>query len=507
MAGDAGRADAELTDVERRASELEAIFRSAALGVGRGVNGQLLDANDELLRIMGRDRAELTAGISWRGLTSARDIERAAASLSDLGRGGSSTYMKELERPDGTSVPILVAAMTTAGPGLRWIAVVVDLSRDERLRTLATAEAAIVSTLLDDAPIGFSFISPDLRFLRVNREIAAMNGYSVAEHEGAGVFDLLPELRETAEPVLRRVLETGEAERDVEIVGETPAVPGEVRVWRESFFPVRVPHGPVMGVAAVARDETEIHRLRRELDATLARQHSALERLQTDLMPGRLPEHPALGFAARYLSAAEEVRLGGDWFDVVHAPDGRLLLSAGDAVGHGVEAVGLMARVSSAVRAYAWQGHGPAQILAHLDGLLRSPDSEGAASAVLILLDPVTGELEYAGAGHPYPVLSTPGEAPRLLRGAQGPLLGFGGGRTYRSGTARLARGGALLLFTDGLVERRGEVLSTGLDRLLEALDRGAAGAQDVLDAALEGCLGDRPPEDDVCVLAVSRPA
>jgi serine phosphatase RsbU (regulator of sigma subunit) len=119
----------------------------------------------------------------------------------------------------------------------------------------------------------------------------------------------------------------------------------------------------------------------------------------------------------------------------------------------------------------------------------------------------VTGELEYAGAGHPYPVLCTPGEAPRLLRGAQGPLLGFGGGRAYRSGTAHLAPGGALLLFTDGLVERRGEVLSTGLDRLLDAVGRAPAGAQEVLDAALARCLGDRAPEDDVCVLAVSRRA
>lgn len=494
-------------DERNGATELDALFRSRALGIGRGVDGVLVDANDELLRIIGRDRDELAEGISGRGLTTARDVERAAASLADLDRDGATSYMRDLERPDGTSIPVLVAIVTTAGPGLRWIAVVVDLSRDERLRTLATAEAAIVATLLDDAPIGFTFISPDLRFLRVNREMAAMNGFSVAEHEGVAVFDLLPELRGTAEPVLRRVLETGEGLRDVEIVGETPAVPGEVRVWRESFFPVRVPDGPVMGVAAVARDETEVHRLRRELTATLARQRSALERLQTDLMPGRLPEHPSLGFAARYLSAAEEVRLGGDWFDIVHAADGRLVLSAGDAVGHGVEAVGLMARVSAAVRAYAWQGHGPAQILAHLDGLLRSPDSEGAASAVVVLLDPVTGELEYAGAGHPYPVLCTPGEAPRLLRGAQGPLLGFGGGRAYRSGTAHLAPGGALLLFTDGLVERRGEVLSTGLDRLLDAVGRAPTGAQEVLDAALARCLGDRAPEDDVCVLAVSRRA
>lgn len=168
-----------------------------------------------------------------------------------------------------------------------------------------------------------------------------MNGFSVAAHEGRAVFDLLPDLREMAEPLLRQVLEAGEPLRDVEIVGTTPADPGRVHTWLESFFPVRAPQGPTIGVAAVARDVTAVRHLKQELNVTLARQRQVLQELQTSVLP-ELPEVPGTDLAARYLGASREVQLGGDWFDVVPAPDGCLVLAIGDVVGHGPAADGLV---------------------------------------------------------------------------------------------------------------------------------------------------------------------
>jgi PAS domain S-box-containing protein len=401
---------------------------------------------------------------------------------------------------------VLAAVAAVGWEPYRWVSVVIDLSREERLRQLVHSEGAIVSTLLEDAPIGFALLDPELRFLRVNRELAAMNGFSVAEHEGTAVFDLLPGLRDSAEPLLRKVLETGEPLRDVEIVGHTPADPGVTHTWLESFFPVHVPHGPNVGVAAIARDVTELRGLERKLADTLRRQGEALHQLQTSLLPA-VPEVTGVELSARYLAAADEIRLGGDWFDVVHAPDGRLVVSVGDVVGHGLTAVGLMARASAAMRAYISDGHPPGEVLARLNRLLHDPYSAGMASAVVMFVDLSTGALEYASAGHPFALLCGPQGTVDVLDRAQGSMLGGDPDAGYGTGTTTLAPGDSLLLYSDGLIERRGEDLDDGLARLVGCLSgeirtRTAAG---LVHDAVDVCLAGQDLSDDVCVLALTR--
>jgi serine phosphatase RsbU (regulator of sigma subunit) len=293
--------------------------------------------------------------------------------------------------------------------------------------------------------------------------------------------------------------------RDVEIVGTTPADPGVEHTWLESFFPVRMPHGPVVGVAAIARDETRVHTLQRQLHSTLERQRGAIARVQESLMPGALPSVPGFDLAGTYQSAEDEVSLGGDWFDVVRAPDGRLVVSVGDAVGHGLTGVGVMARASSAVRAYLCEGHGPARVLTLLNGLLGTPDSAGLASAVVVAVDTVTGELEYASAGHPYPLVRGTSGDVVALAAAQGPLLGAADRGAYHAATARLDGGATLLLYTDGLIERREESLEHGQRRLEGALSGSGTDSAGIVRAALRACLGDRERSDDVCLLAVTR--
>lgn len=110
-----------------------------------------------------------------------------------------------------------------------------------------------------EAPLGLGMLDTNLKFVRINEALADMNGFSVSQHIGRSVWDLVPGLRSEAEPVLRRVLETGEPIRDVEIHGVTPAMPGQMREWREQFYPVSS-GGKVVGVGIVCEEVTEKRR-------------------------------------------------------------------------------------------------------------------------------------------------------------------------------------------------------------------------------------------------------
>ncbi len=494
-------------DVVRRARALQALFDGHAVGMAAGTGEVIEQANDELLRILGLARADLDGGVRWPAITPPDQTERDAGAVDAVRRSGSILFQKDFWRPDGSRVPVLAALAAVGWAPYEWVAVIIDLSREERLRHLAQSEAAIVSTLLRDAPIGFALIDPELRFVRVNQELAAMNGFSVAEHEGTPVFDLVPGLRADAEPLLRRVLDSGEPLRDVEIVGTTPADPDTPHTWLESFFPVRTSGGPTIGVAAIARDVTEVRRLERELQATLGRQRQVLQDLQASLLPS-LPTVPGLDIAARYLGASHEIRLGGDWFDVFRAPDGRLVLAIGDVVGHGPTAVGLMARLSGAMRAHVTDGCDPGEVLTGLNRLLTGSLAPAMATAAVLLLDLATGEVEYSAAGHPYGLLRAPDGGVTLLDGAQGRALGATPDSRYAAGRAVLATGGTVLLYTDGLVERRGEDLDDGVDRLV-AVVTGVGGPSDgaarLVHDVIEGSHTAVERDDDVCVLAAVR--
>ncbi len=500
-------AGAPPADLVRAARGLEALFAGDAVGMASGTGELIERANDELLRILGLDRADLDGGLRWPAITPPDQAERDAAALDAVRRTGSTFFQKDFRRPDGSRVPVLTALAALDWDPYEWVAVVIDLSREERLRHLAQSEAAIVSTLLHDAPIGFALIDPGLRFVRINEELAAMNGVPVAEHEGRPVFDVVPGLRAGAEPLLRRVLDSGEPLRDVEIVGSTPADPDTPRTWIESFFPVRTPGGPTIGVAAIARDVTEVRRLEEELQDTLDRQRRVLQDLQSSLLPS-LPTVPGLDLAARYLGASQEIRLGGDWFDVFPAPDGHLVLAIGDVVGHGPTAVGLMARLSGAMRAHVADGRSPGEVLACLNRLLIGSLAPAMATACVLRLDLASGVVEYASAGHPFGLLQSPAGAVTPLDGARGRALGVTADSAYPAGRAVLEVGGTLLLYTDGLVERRDADLDQGVDRLVAVVAQArSGGAAQLVRDVIDGSHTAVRRDDDVCVLAAVRTA
>ena len=199
--------------------------------------------------------------------------------------------------------------------------------------------------------------------------------------------------------------------------------------------------------------------------AQLFEQRRIAETLQRHLLPQELPAIAGLELACRYLPAAG-ASLGGDWYDVFELPGGRVVLAVGDVVGHGVVAAAVMAQLRTALRAYAAEGHPPALVVESVNRLMWSLGPTAMTTLAYGVLDPAEEELELVVAGHP-PALLVSGEAAAHYLPLHGGMaLGASQTSTYRSQTVPFPAGSTLVLYTDGLVERRGESIDDGLERL-----------------------------------------
>jgi serine phosphatase RsbU (regulator of sigma subunit)/CheY-like chemotaxis protein/anti-sigma regulatory factor (Ser/Thr protein kinase) len=229
-----------------------------------------------------------------------------------------------------------------------------------------------------------------------------------------------------------------------------------------------------------------------------------VETLQRSLLPDRLPRHPRLELAARYLPSGLAPQIGGDWYDALELDSDRTAVMIGDVVGHGVRAATTMSELRNALRAFAVEGHSPGAALHHLDRVVLATIGPGMIATVLFLvIDAAEGTVTLARAGHPPPALRSADGTVRYLE-TEG-TLPLGVDERISVGEARypIAPGDTLLLFTDGLVERRGESITLGFDRLREAF----AGAPDDVEAICEHVLAETVAEqvsdDDVALMAV----
>ena len=204
------------------------------------------------------------------------------------------------------------------------------------------------------------------------------------------------------------------------------------------------------------------------INGRLAEQDRGLaDVLQRSLIP-RLPELPGLTLEARYLPAAE-ASLGGDWYDAFLLPGGSLGLAIGDVSGRGFQAAALMGQLRSGLRACAMGERSPALAAERLSELLRQLDPARTATLLFLALDPQSGRLEMMSAGHPPPLVVGADGTRRYLELPTGVPLGAVRYPTYEDAEATIEPGDALLLFTDGVVERPGEPMDTGLERLRDA--------------------------------------
>ncbi|GAA2798458.1 SpoIIE family protein phosphatase [Kitasatospora sp. CM 4170] len=208
--------------------------------------------------------------------------------------------------------------------------------------------------------------------------------------------------------------------------------------------------------------------------------HRATE-LQRAMLPRTLPRLPGIASAARYLPSTEGMQIGGDWYDLMRLPDGRIGLVIGDVQGHNAEATAVMGQLRSALRAYATDGHDPAATLARTSRLLSGLDTGLFATCLYLTLDPADGTLQAARAGHPAPVRITADARAVELDLPGGPPLGVDPGAPYPPSAGHLAPGETLLVYTDGLVEDREEDYDESVQRMLGGLELWARQAGPVL--------------------------
>jgi len=272
---------------------------------------------------------------------------------------------------------------------------------------------------------------------------------------------------------------------------------------------VRAFDSPGFTVDDVSVAQELAHRAARALEraALHTREHSmALELQHALLTETTAPPDPHARTAFRYLPADDVALIGGDWFDRLALPDGRNLLVIGDVMGHGVEAAVAMSHYRSALRALAMAGLPPHLLLAHADRTVADSGFDRVASCLLALEDPARRTMSYANAGHLPPAFLSPDGRVALVEVPVGPPLGTGFG-SYTTLTRPAVPDGVLLLYTDGLVERRGEDIDVSLRRLTRLRLSPRASLDVILDDVLAQ-LADPPAEDDIAVLAArSRPS
>jgi serine phosphatase RsbU (regulator of sigma subunit) len=282
-------------------------------------------------------------------------------------------------------------------------------------------------------------------------------------------------------------------------------------------------HGQLVGVMHVGtmsrrrftKDEIELLQLVADRVALALRvrlsdrSRTVIEAFQRTFLPEVLPFLPGLRVATRYLPAATAVGVGGDWFDTFVRPAGDIVLAIGDVAGHGLPAASLMGKMRNALRAHALMS-GTA-----LDILLRADDFHrhfGEGELVTLLIGVLSSDLttfRYVSAGHPPPLVIGPEGVAYAADHRANPPLGLAHAPSFSEEEVAMTPGTSVLLYTDGLVERRDESLDTGLERLRSTAERvlNGTGLNDAITELLSGMIDGPRPTDDVAVMVLHRDA
>lgn len=365
------------------------------------------------------------------------------------------------------------------------VAVFADLDRQRQELARSTQ---LVQTAFDAAPDGMALCDLEGRVLRANPALAALAG--PAPDEGSPVGTLLSR-RDQARlaDVLRQVREGREA---------GPEWAGALLGRDELPVPVTVSatvvgdaHGEPAQLLLAVRDE---------------RDRQIAQTLQRALLPERLPEMAGLSVAAHISPGGHGTQVGGDWYDAVILPGGRLGIVIGDVAGRGIEAAARMGELRSVARAYALEDVGAVELVERMNGYHAALGADLMTTLLYAIVEVDSGTLRVANAGHPPAMVLVPDRVPQVLRAA-GPPLGVLDTWRYEEQVATLPAGGLALLYTDGLVERRGESLDDGLGRLRAAL-AASDGPVDELCHRLIRSMGVGAGDDDVtCIVVRAEPS
>ena len=270
-------------------------------------------------------------------------------------------------------------------------------------------------------------------------------------------------------------------------------------------------------LAIRSRHERELGSADREFLVTLVSQSAqALDRagryetergiaetLQRSVLPERLPAHHGVKLAARYLPGTVGVDVGGDWYDAMHLRDGRIGIVIGDVVGKGVQAAAMMGQLRNALRAFAFEHTDPYDVVLRLgqlvDGMMEVP----FATLAYLVVDPRARAVRYVVAGHPPPLVRAPDGTTTFLNGGRTLPIGVDASLSFEAGESQLEEGSMVVLYTDGLVERRGQPLEEGLRLLAVAAADSEADPDELVDTVVRSLVGEGERPDDVAVLAL----
>ncbi|MEW2523177.1 ATP-binding SpoIIE family protein phosphatase [Actinacidiphila alni] len=331
-----------------------------------------------------------------------------------------------------------------------------------------------------------------------------------ARTTGGQARDALPELDELGLlPLMDQVHRSGKPRtvKARKVVGGDDHSPAKPGYFTFTCTPVRSadPDPERRGVLIFAADVTDQVHSAERLRESERRLHETAVTLQRSLLPQELEQPDDLRVAATYQPGGTDAAVGGDWYDVITLGAGRTAVVIGDVMGRGVRAAAVMGQLRTAVRAYARLDLPPHEVIQLLDGLASEIDATQIATCVYAVHDPSEGRLSYAIAGHPPILIRDPDGTVRKADEPTGPPLGTGGW-IHSSGSAALGPGCTAVLYTDGLIERRGEDIDVGVDALTAALS-GATGAPQVICDRLTRALGvTSEHDDDVAVLVLQHP-
>ena len=403
-------------------------------------------------------------------------------------------------------------------------------------------EASDRSTPIDPAavfekvPTPCVLLDPGLVILECNAAYRAVTGRSRAGLVGRPLFDAFPDLDPAGEALtnVRRVLDQALRTRHTAVLGaqrydisptEDPA-DAEVRYWTTTAVPLLDQAGEVAALLYNVHDVTGLAEGPGELrgtprardlfrsaitvteqaglfDAAVIAERQLGMAVQDAMLPSRVPAALQQLLAVRYRPASNVLHVGGDWYDVTQLDEHRFAVAVGDVVGHGLSAAVLMGQLRAALNALTLAELPPAAALAGLDRYARQTSEGGMTTAVKLVIDLDVCTITYSSAGHPPPILVRPDNSAIFLEQAQGPALALPAtDRPRPMATTEFASGSRLVLYTDGLVERRGEPLEDSLRRLAERVRDGSALS---LDELADQLLAESAPSqtDDVALLLV----
>ncbi len=392
---------------------------------------------------------------------------------------------------DGREIPVsqVIVARTGEDGEVDFYATIArDMTRERAAEAALRTSEERFRVAFEQAPIGFALLDLDGRYLQVNDaycRTVRRTREELTMHRPAEITH--PDDVADSEHAVRRLVsgELTEYTFEKRYVGRD----GEL-IWAElSASVLRDPEGRPQFLIGMVQDIGE---------------RRVAHTLQRSMLTTRLPAIDGVQLAVRYQPGSPETEVGGDWYDVIPLPDGRVGIVVGDVVGRGIEAAVTMSQLRTALRAYAIDGLEPAEVVGKLHRLADHFDEGVGTTLVLLDLDPATREVRYVSAGHlPALHVDRAGTAAFLPGARSSPLGTLGLGAQIPQAQFVLEPGETVLLYTDGLVERRDE----GISSRLQALRAAMAGAPHELDACLDHVTatltGDDLRFDDVALLAL----